>query len=293
MSHRAGFVNIIGNPNVGKSTLMNALLGEKLSIITAKAQTTRHRIKGILSTEEYQIVFSDTPGRIEPAYDLQKKMMVAANSAFEDADILLYIIEAGTKKFDDELIGNLQKADVPLKVVINKIDNFQQDEIAQMISDLNQILPTAEIIPASALHKFNVDTILKSLVSALPESPPYYPKEDITDRSQRFIASEMIREKILERYAKEIPYSSEVQVEAFKDEPKILKISAVIYVERDSQKAILIGKQGAAIKQLGISSRQRMELFFGKKIHLELFVKVQKDWRTNERDLKNFGYDNV
>ncbi len=291
MAHKAGYVNIIGRPNVGKSTLMNAMVGEKLSIITSKAQTTRHRIHGILNAPDYQVVFSDTPGILDPNYKLQEAMLKAARSALVDADILIYLTEIGEKPDpENRIIQKVSRARVPVLLVINKIDLSHQEEVEKCIKDWDQILPKAEKIPISALRNFNVDLIFKRILDHLPESPPYFSKEALTDKSERFFAGEMIREKILLYYKQEIPYAVEIEIESFKEDHKLIRISALIYVERESQKGILIGNQGKALKKVGRESRLDMESFFHKKVFLELRVKVKKDWRNNERFIKNFGY---
>jgi GTP-binding protein Era len=291
MAHRSGYVNIIGKPNVGKSTLMNAMVGEKLSIITAKVQTTRHRIHGIVNTEEYQVVFSDTPGILEPSYKLQEAMLKAAQSALVDADVLLYLTEVGESPDpEDPFMKKLVRSKVPVLVVINKIDLSNQEEVKSAIETWERVLPKAEKIPVSALKNFNVDTVFARILDHLPESPPYYPKDALTDKSERFLAGEMIREKILLHYQQEVPYAVEVEIEAFKEKPGLISIYAVIYVEREGQKGILIGNQGKALKRVGREARLDMESFFGKKIFLELKVKVQKDWRSDERQIKKFGY---
>ncbi len=291
MAHKAGYVNIIGRPNVGKSTLMNAMVGEKLSIITSKAQTTRHRIHGILNAPDYQVVFSDTPGILDPNYKLQEAMLKAARSALVDADILIYLTETGEKPDpENRIIQKVSRARVPVLLVINKIDLSHQEEVEKCIKDWDQILPKAEKIPISALRNFNVDLIFKRILDHLPESPPYFSKEALTDKSERFFAGEMIREKILLYYKQEIPYAVEIEIESFKEDHKLIRISALIYVERESQKGILIGNQGKALKKVGRESRLDMESFFHKKVFLELRVKVKKDWRNNERFIKNFGY---
>ena len=291
MAHKAGFVNIIGNPNVGKSTLMNALVGERLSIISPKAQTTRHRIFGILNDPEYQVVFSDTPGIIKPAYGLQESMMNFVKDAFEDADVFLYLVEPGEKELKDEAIfQKLQNATIPVLLLINKIDTIDQAKLEQAAEHWKQLLPNAELIPIAALKKFNTDYVLRRILELLPESPPYFDKEAITDRTERFIVSEIIREKILNTYSKEIPYSVEVVVESFKEEEDIIRIASVIYVARETQKGIIIGHKGSKIKRVGTDARKDCETFFGKKIFLELFVKVSKNWRDDEQKLKRFGY---
>ncbi|MEN8228503.1 MAG: GTPase Era [Bacteroidota bacterium] len=291
MAHKAGYVNIIGRPNVGKSTLMNAMVGEKLSIITAKAQTTRHRIHGILNAPDYQIVFSDTPGILDPNYKLQEAMLKAARSALTDADILIYLTETGEKPDpENTILQKVSRAKVPVLLVINKIDLSNQEEVEKCIKDWDQILPKAEKIPISALRNFNVDRIFNRILDHLPESPPYYSKEALTDKSERFFAGEMIREKILLYYKQEIPYAVEIEIESFKEEHKLIRISALIYVERESQKGILIGNEGKALKKVGREARLDMESFFQKKVFLELRVKVKKEWRNNDRFIKNFGY---
>ena len=291
MNHKAGYVNIVGKPNVGKSTLMNALVGEKLSIITSKAQTTRHRIHGILNTPEYQVIFSDTPGILDPSYKLQENMLKAARSALVDADVLIYLTEIGEKPDpEDAFLQRMATAKVPVLLVINKIDLSNQEQVRTTMEMWEEILPKAEKIAISALKKFNVDSIFHRILELLPESPPYYPKDALTDKSERFLVGEMIREKILLFYKQEIPYSVEVEIESFKEEIKLIRIYALIYVERESQKGILIGNEGKAMKKVGRESRLDMETFFQKKVFLELRVKVKKDWRNNERFIKNFGY---
>lgn len=291
MEHKAGYVNIIGKPNVGKSTLMNAMVGEKLSIITARAQTTRHRIQGILNTPDYQVIFSDTPGILDPSYKLQESMLKAARSALVDADVLIYMIEMGEKPDpENSFLQKVAKAKVPILLVINKIDLSNQEKVEASMKEWAEFLPKAEMIPISALKKFNVDYIFKRILEHLPESPPYFAKDALTDKSERFFAGEMIREKILMHYKQEIPYAVEVEIEAFKEDVKLIRISALIYVERESQKGILIGNAGKALKRVGRESRLDMEDFFQKKVFLELRVKVKKEWRNNERFIKNFGY---
>lgn len=291
MAHKSGFVNIIGNPNVGKSTMMNAMLGERLSIITPKAQTTRHRIFGILNDEDYQIVFSDTPGVIKPAYALQESMMQFVSSAFEDADVFVYMVEIGERALKDERFYNqLKQTETPLLICLNKIDKVDQTKLETEVAYWKNEFPEAEIIPLSALKSFNTDHLLSRLIALLPESPPYFDKSQLTDRTERFVASEIIREKILLNYQKEVPYSVEVNIEEFKEEEKIIRIRAVILVARDSQKGIIIGHKGASLKKVGTESRLEMEKFFNKKIFLETFVKVNKDWRDDQRKLKQFGY---
>ena len=290
--HRAGFVNIIGNPNVGKSTLMNALVGEKLSIVTAKAQTTRHRIMGIVNTDDFQIVYSDTPGILKPNYRLQKNMMNFVDTAIGDADIILYVTDTVEKADkNDEYIAKLQKVDCPVVLVINKIDISDQPKVMGLMAWWKEQLPKAEIIPASAQERFNLESIMDAVVSRLPVAPPWFDKDAFTDRNLRFFASEIIREKILLNYSQEIPYSCEVVVEAFKEGAGRYEISAVIYVMRDSQKGILIGKGGSALKKTGTEARLEMEDFFQKKVFLNLFVKVDPDWRESKRELRKFGYE--
>jgi len=292
MEHKAGFVNIIGNPNVGKSTLMNALIGQKLSIITHKAQTTRHRILGILNDKDYQIVFSDTPGVIEPAYKLQENMMNFVHSAFQDADVLIYMIEVGEKGLKDKkLFERLKKKSVPVLMLLNKIDLAEQDFVAQEMERWSTELPNAEILPISALNNFNLDVIKKKLVEMLPVSPPYYDKDAITDKSERFFIEEIIREKILKHYKKEIPYSVEIEVEEFFEEEDIIKIRAIIYVMRESQKGIIIGHKGMGLKRIGTEARRDIEKMLDKKVFLATPVKVKKNWRNDNRQLNKFGYE--
>jgi GTP-binding protein Era len=290
MNHKAGFVNIIGKPNVGKSTIMNALVGESLSIITHKAQTTRHRIQGIVNHEDYQIVFSDTPGIIKAAYALHDKMMHFVEAAFTDADILIVVFEANEKLRDEELIARINTATCPVFVLINKIDLSTQEKLEEEVSFWKAQLNPAEIIPLSAKEKFNTDTVLRKIIEYLPESPPYFPKDALTDKSQRFFVSEIIREKILLYYSKEIPYSVEVIIDTYTEEETIDKIRAVIYVSRESQKGIIIGHKGEALKRVGTSARIDMEKFLQKKVFLELFVKVHENWRDDAQQLKRFGY---
>lgn len=290
-SHKAGFVNIIGRPNVGKSTLLNALLGENLSTTNPKAQTTRHRILGILNGEDYQLVFSDTPGVIDPAYLMQNAMMRFVDEALEDADVLLLMIEPEAKNpFDDSFIEKLKKAGVPVLLLINKIDQTDQAGLEQVHAYWKAILPDVEFWNVSALHKFQLDALKSRLIELLPLSPPYYAKDTLTDKSERFFCEEIIREKILRFYDKEIPYAVQAIVESFKEEEDIIRIRMTIYVERESQKNIIIGKGGAGIKRVAMSAREDMEAFFGKKIFLEPFVKVAKNWRKDELKLKRFGY---
>lgn len=291
MKHKAGYVNIIGKPNVGKSTLMNAMVGEKLSIITSRAQTTRHRIHGILNTPDYQVIFSDTPGILDPSYKLQETMLKAARSALVDADVLIYLTEIDEDPDpEDTFLRKVAKARVPVLLVLNKIDLSSQEEVQQCMEQWARVLPKAEIIPISALKDFNVESIFRRILELLPESPPFYPKDALTDKSERFFVGEMIREKILLHYKQEIPYAVEVEVESFKEDRSLIRISAQIYVERESQKGILIGNEGRALKKVGKEARLDMEDFFQKKVFLELRVKVKKDWRNNERFIKNFGY---
>ncbi len=292
MSFRAGFVSIIGKPNVGKSTLMNALLGEKISIITHKAQTTRHRILGILNNPEFQIVFSDTPGIIEPKYKLQGSMMKFVNESLEGADLVMFVADFNTQNEEPELIERLKLIEAPLICVINKIDETDQDGVVEKINFWREQVNFKEVVPISAFNKFNLDLLLKSIKTYLPEGPAFYEQDQVTDKSERFIASEILREKILLRYKEEIPYSVQVEIESFKDEEKLLRISAIIYVMRDSQKQIMIGKGGIAIKNMGIAARRDLEKFFGKQVFLQTFVKVKEGWRDNNNLLKEWGYDN-
>ena len=290
--HKAGFVNIIGNPNVGKSTLMNAFVGEKLSIITSKAQTTRHRIFGIVSGDDFQIVFSDTPGIIKPSYALQASMMDFVKSAFEDADILIYMVEIGEKELKDEVFFNrINKLEVPVLLLINKVDTSDQSVLEEQVAYWKEKVPRAEIYPISALRNFQTEVVFNRIIELLPESPAFFPKDQLTDKPERFFVNEIIREKILLHYKKEIPYSVEVETESFADSETIIHIRSVIMVERESQKGIIIGHKGEALKRVGIEARADLEKFFGKQIHLELFVKVNKDWRNNVRQLRRFGYD--
>lgn len=289
--HKAGFVNIIGCPNVGKSTLMNALVGEKLSIITSKAQTTRHRIMGIVSGEDYQIVFSDTPGIIKPMYKLQERMMQFVVTAFSDADLFLLITDIFEDiKLEEAYLEKLRKIETPVLLLINKIDVAKQEQLEEKVKEWKEKLPRAEIIAVSALEKFNLDKVLQRIIELLPEGEAFYDKSEFTDKPERFFVSETIREKILLNYKKEIPYSVEVLVNSFKEDEKIIRIEADILVERDSQKGIIIGDKGSSLKKVGIQARRDLEAFFGKQIHLGLFVKVDKDWRNSERRLRQFGY---
>ena len=292
MEHKAGYVNIIGNPNVGKSTLMNALIGERLSIITPKAQTTRHRIIGILNEKDYQIVFSDTPGVIDPAYQLQENMMNSVYSAFSDADILIYMVEVGEKTLKDPKISErLRKTDIPLLMLLNKIDLAKQEDVAIELEKWSSDFTNAEILPISALNKFNLDIIKDKIVKMLPIAPPYYDKDAITDKSERFFIEEIIREKILKHYKKEIPYSVQIEVEEFFEETEIIKIRAIIYVMRNSQKGIIIGHKGMGLKRIGTEARKDIEKMLDKKVFLETPVKVKTDWRNDKRQLKKFGYE--
>jgi GTPase len=293
MAHKSGFVNIIGNPNVGKSTLMNALVGEKLSIITSKAQTTRHRILGIVNGEDFQVVFSDTPGILKPLYKLQESMMSFVNVALTDADVILFMTDIYETEVNNEMIfQKVKNAEVPVILLINKIDKGSEDIVKEKTLFWNEKLPNAEVIPVSALENFNVGKVFDMILEKLPEGDPYYPKDQLTDKPERFFVSEIIREKIFLNYKKEIPYSCEVIVDSFKEEEKIIRIRAEIIVARDSQKGIIIGHKGEAIKKVGIRARKDMETFFEKHVHLELFVKVNKDWKNDERQLKWFGYIN-
>ena len=290
--HKAGFVNIVGNPNVGKSTLMNQLVGEKISIATFKAQTTRHRIMGIVNTPEAQIVFSDTPGVLKPNYKLQESMLAFSESALQDADVLLYVTDVvENPEKNQEFLAKVARMTVPVLLLINKIDQSDQKGLGEIVEKWHELLPNAEILPISAKNKFGTDMLLKRILELLPDSPPYFDKDQLTDKPARFFVSEIIREKILLYYDKEIPYSVEVSVERFKEDEKHIHINAVIYVERDSQKGIIIGHQGVALKKVSTESRKALEKFFGKPIFLEVFVKVDKDWRSSERELNHFGYN--
>jgi GTPase len=293
MTHKSGFVNIIGNPNVGKSTLMNILLGDKLSIVTSKAQTTRHRIHGIVNTENYQIVFSDTPGILKPHYKMQEAMVGIVKTAIEDADMILYVtdvVETVDKNY--EYIAKVNQSEVPIILVINKIDLCKEGELPLIIKKWKELMPKAEVIPVSALEKFNVENVLARVIELLPEGPAYFEKDALTDKSERFFVTEIIREKIFLTYKKEIPYSVTVIVESFKEDDKIIRIKSAIIVSRESQKGIIIGKGGLVLKKVGTRARIDIEKFFGKKVFLELFVKVEKDWRDNDRLLREFGYQN-
>ena len=289
--HKAGFVNIVGNPNVGKSTLMNALVGERISIATFKAQTTRHRIMGIYNTDDMQIVFSDTPGVLKPNYKLQESMLIFSTSALADADVLLYVTDVvETPDKHGDFMEKVEQLNVPVLVLINKIDLTEQEKLASLVETWSKLLPKAEIIPISASNKFNIDYVMKRVKALLPDSPPYFDKDQWTDKPARFFVTEIIREKILLYYDKEIPYSVEVVVDQFKETAKSIHINAVIYVERESQKGIIIGKQGRALKKVATEARHDLERFFGKAIFLETFVKVDKDWCNSDKELKNFGY---
>ena len=290
--HKAGFVNIIGNPNVGKSTLMNAFVGEQLSIITSKAQTTRHRILGIVNGDDFQVVLSDTPGIIKPAYELQSSMMHFVKSAFEDADILIYMVEIGEKSLKDEaFFKKITSTKTSVLLLINKIDTSAQEILEEQADFWQSKVPNAEFYPISALTGFNVKNVFERIVELLPESPPFYPKDQLTDKPERFFVNEKIREKILMHYKKEIPYAVEVDTEEFFEEENIIRMRSVIMVERETQKGILIGHKGKALKRVGTEARKDLEQFFGKQVHLELYVKVNKNWRSNTQQLKRFGYD--
>jgi GTP-binding protein Era len=292
MAHKAGFVNIIGNPNVGKSTIMNALVGEKLSIITSKMQTTRHRIKGIVNGDDFQIVYSDTPGILKPNYKLQEAMLKFVDTALIDADVILYVTDViENPEKNKDYIERIRKSNMPVIVLLNKIDLSNQEKVLELYRYWSNIFPGADVFPISALERFNIEPIFARLMELLPDSPPFFGKEDLTDRNERFFMQEIIREKILLNYQKEIPYSVEVEVEEFKEEPAIIRMRAVIYVARDSQKGIIIGHKGEALKRVGTEARKDAEEFFSKKIFLELYVKVAKEWRDAEKQLKKFGYD--
>ena len=291
MNHKSGFVNILGNPNVGKSTIMNALVGEKLSIITSKAQTTRHRIMGIVNGEDFQIVYSDTPGILRPQYKLQETMMNFVNSAISDADLILYVTDVLERTADEgEYIDKIKGSGIPVIIAINKVDLTNQSDLEKIVESWHLAFPDSPVIPISALKNFNLDSLLSAVLAKLPESPPYFPKDQLTDKFERFFASEIIREKILINYKKEIPYSVEIEIESFKDEKDIIKIRALIHVTRDSQKGIIIGHKGSMLKRVGTEARHDMEDFFRKKVFLELYVKVTKDWRNKPLVLKRFGY---
>ena len=289
--HKSGFVNIVGNPNVGKSTLMNALVGERISIITSKAQTTRHRILGIVNGDDFQIVYSDTPGVLKPNYRLQESMLSFSNSALSDADVLLYVTDVydnyeKNKDFVDKVAQNT----APVMLIINKIDMIDQQKLEDLVDKWKTVLPNAEIFPISATEKFNIEPLFNRILALLPEFPPFFEKDQLTDKPAKFFVTEIIREKILLNYEKEIPYSVEVEVEQFKEEAALIRINAVIYVERDSQKGIIIGKGGKSLKKVGIEARKDIEAFFEKKVFLELYVKVEKDWRNKDLKLRSFGY---
>ncbi len=290
--HKAGFVNIIGNPNVGKSTLMNAFVGERLSIITSKAQTTRHRILGIVNGDDFQVLLSDTPGIIKPAYQLQESMMSFVKSAFEDADILLYLVELGEKELKDEAFFNkITNSKIPVLLLINKIDIGNEELLSEALKLWQEKVPNAEIFAISALQNFGVPEVFNRIIELLPESPAFYPKDQLTDKPERFFVNEAIREKILIHYKKEIPYSVEIDTEEFFEDETIIRIRSVIMVERETQKGIIIGHKGSALKRVGTEARKDLEKFFGKQIHLELYVKVNKNWRSDERQLRRFGYN--
>ncbi len=291
MVHKAGFVNIIGNPNVGKSTLMNVFVGEKISIITSKSQTTRHRILGIVNGEDFQIVYSDTPGVVKPAYKLQESMLNFSKSALSDADVLLYVTDI-YEKIDKnaDFLKMVKAATVPVLLILNKIDQSNDEELDNLVEQWQTEFPNAEVIPTSALKKFNTDNIFNRILDLLPESEAFYPKDQLTDKTERFFVQEIIREKILKFYKKEVPYATEIEVEDFKEDDKIIRMRAIIYVERPTQKGIIIGHKGVAIKKVGVESRKDLEKFFDKQVHIELFVKVKKNWRSQEDDLKKFGY---
>jgi len=291
MAHKSGFVNIVGNPNVGKSTLMNALVGERISIITSKVQTTRHRIMGIVNGEDFQIVYSDTPGVLKPNYKLQESMLNFSEGALKDADVILYVtdvIESADKNI--EFLAKVKQQQAPVLLVLNKIDLTDQEKLIESVEKWKELLPKAEIIPVSALNNFNLDYLLKRIRELLPDSPPFFEKDALTDKPARFFVTEIIREKILTHYDREIPYAVEIVVEQFEESDSLIRINAVIYVERDSQKGIIIGKQGKMLKKIGTEARKDIESFFEKKVFLELFVKVEKDWRNKENTLKSFGY---
>ncbi len=290
--HKAGFVNIIGNPNVGKSTLMNAFIGEKLSIITSKAQTTRHRILGIVNGEDFQVILSDTPGIIKPAYQLQESMMDFVKSAFEDADVLVYMVEIGEKELKDEAFFNkITNSKIPVLLLLNKIDKSNQEQLEEQSELWQKKVPNAEFFPISATEGFNVQNVFNRIIELLPESPAFYPKDQLTDKPERFFVNEAIREKILMHYKKEIPYAVEVDTEEFFEEENIIRMRSVIMVERETQKGIIIGHKGSALKRVGVEARKDLEKFFGKQVHLELYVKVNKNWRSDQKQLRRFGYN--
>ena len=289
--HKSGFINIIGNPNVGKSTLMNCFMGQKFSIITSKAQTTRHRILGIVNGEDFQLVFSDTPGILKPSYELQDSMMDFVKNALEDADVIIYMLEIGeTSIKNNEVHKKILNANIPTFILLNKIDLSDQKSLEDQVILWKELYPKAHVYPISALNNFNIDIVLKQLIELIPQSPPYFPKDQLTDKPERFFVNEILREKILLYYNKEIPYSVEVVTEDFKEEDNIIKIKSVIFVERDSQKGIVIGHKGNALKKIGTKARQGLEIFFGKKVFIDLHVKVSKNWRSNSDQLKKFGY---
>ncbi|HLP73704.1 MAG TPA: GTPase Era [Bacteroidales bacterium] len=291
MGHKAGFVNILGNPNVGKSTLMNALVGEKLSIVTPKIQTTRHRIMGIVSGEDFQVVYSDTPGILKPRYELQESMMGFVRTALSDADLVLYVTDVTEKNpWEGEFIPKIRESGIPVATAINKIDLSNQEELEVLVMKWREVFPGSEVIPVSAIKNFNLDVLLRTILEKLPENPPYFPKDQLTDKYERFFASEIIREKIFMNYRKEIPYSTEVEIDSFKDDPGILRIQAIIHTARETQKGILIGHKGSMLKKVGTEARIEMEDFFKKKVYLELRVKVTKDWREKPLALRRFGY---
>jgi GTP-binding protein Era len=291
-THKAGFVNIIGNPNVGKSTLMNAFVGEKLSIITSKAQTTRHRILGIVNGDDFQVILSDTPGIIKPAYELQSSMMDFVKSAFEDADVLVYMVEIGEKALKDEsFFKKLEGSTVPVLLLLNKVDTASQELLEEQVQYWQVQLPKVEIHPISALTNFNIKNVFGRIIELLPEAPAYYPKDQLTDKPERFFVNETIREKILMHYKKEIPYAVEIETEEFIEDDSIIRIRSVIMVERETQKGIIIGHKGSALKRVGVEARKDLEQFFDKQVHIELYVKVNKNWRSDARQLKRFGYN--
>jgi len=292
-AHRSGYVSIIGNPNVGKSTLVNALMGRDLSITTAKAQTTRHRILGFINGDDYQLILSDTPGIIKPAYEMQNSMMDFVKESLDDADVLIYMIDVAERNIKDErLLEKIKKSKTPLLVLINKIDTSAQEELEEAVQHWAMIFPDSSVIPISALKGFFIPDLLEILISKIPESPPYFPKDQLSDKPERFFVNEAIRKNILENYDKEIPYAVEVVTEEFMEAEKIIKIRSIILVERETQKGIVIGHKGAKLKHVGIGARKDLQAFFGKKIHIELYVKVQKNWRSNPLQLKRFGYQN-
>jgi len=291
MNHRSGFVNILGNPNVGKSTIMNTLVGEKLSIITSKAQTTRHRIMGIVNGDDFQIVYSDTPGILRPKYKLQESMMKFVNVALTDADVILYVTDVNELHvIESEYSGKIRKSEIPVIIAVNKVDLSNQNDLEKIVEIWESSFPQSPVIPISALKNFNLDTLLNAILSRLPEGAPFFPKDHLTDKYERFFASEIIREKILLNYQKEIPYSVEIEIESFTEEPNLTRIRALIHVVRESQKGIIIGHKGTKLKKVGTEARQDMEDFFGRKVFLELYVRVTKDWRDKPQELKKFGY---